>query len=135
MVFSISGIILMLGGLYDVIQAVLAYLYMPLSLSLMYQNTFLSTARSMQLRITVLMILIGVMEIITGYLLKKRKGNAAFGFSIMITILWSYIIYGKDTAVIPLLNITSLIHIVLAVISMIVCCIFCMLQKRKEQSQ
>ncbi|MDD6259207.1 MAG: hypothetical protein PUA69_08160 [Erysipelotrichaceae bacterium] len=134
MVFSISGIILMLGGLYDVVQAVLAYLYMPLSLSLMYQDIFLSTARSMQLRITVLMILIGVMEIITGYLLKKSKGSAALGCSILITILWSYIVYGKETAVISLKNITSMIHIVLAVIFTIVCCIFCMLQKRKEQS-
>lgn len=125
----------MLGGLYDVIQAVLAYLYMPLSLSLMYQDIFLSTARSMQLRITVLMILIGVMEIITGCLLRKSKGSAALVCSILITILWSYIVYSKETAVIPLKNITSMIHIVLAVIFTIVCCIFCMLQKRKEQSQ
>ncbi len=135
MVFTISSIILMLGGLYDVVQAVLAYLYMPLSLSLMYQNTFLSTARSMQLRITVLMILIGILEFIAGYLLKKNKASASLVCSIMMTIFWAYILYGNQTAVIPLKNIISLIHLTAVVIGTIVCCVFCLFHMRKEQSK
>lgn len=135
MVFTISSIILILGGLYDVIQAVLAYLYMPFSLSLLYQNTFMSTARSMQLRITVLIILIGLIEIITGYLLRQVKGSASLGCSIILIILWAYILYGNETSVLSLKSIVSLIHMLAAVISTVVCCVFCLLHKRKEQSQ
>lgn len=124
----------MLEGLYDALQAVLAYLYMPLSLHLMYQDAYVSTPRSMQLRITVLMILTGLLEIICGYLLKHQKKTVLVG-SLILCFLWAYIaMHGKGTDILSLRQQGSFIHLTVSVIFTMICLISCFRHRERKQS-